>query len=451
MNTLALKANQTGAYLRTFLADKSDDAKARRGALFAFSIRVASAAIAYLSQIFLARWMGGSEYGIFAYVWVWVTVLGTFTSLGLNSSSLRFIPQYIEQKNLALARGFILGSRLFAVGLSTAIALAGAGVLYATDGFFDDAYMLPCYLALVCLPMFTLTDTQEGTARAYTWMDLALLPHYIARPIMLLAFLAAAVGMGMEATAETAVYASIAATWFSAIGQTLVLEHRLARDLGPGAREYQMGHWLKVSAPIFLVVGFFMLLSHIDIMVMNIYLPSIDVAMYFAAMKTTSLISFIYYAITAAYAHRFAKYETAGDTEGLENVLREAVIWTFWPSVGAGALILAAGWPLLWLFGEEFTAAYPVMFVLVIGLLARAAVGPVDFMLSMLGQQNACAGVLGFTVAVNVALNFLLIPTYGLMGAATATTISTIMATILLFGLVKRRLGFTPVFWKVPR
>ncbi|VAW15949.1 hypothetical protein MNBD_ALPHA09-1982 [hydrothermal vent metagenome] len=452
MNTLAATASRTQSRVRAlchaFFAEKGDAAAARRGAAFAFAIRIASAAIAYFSQILLARWMGGNEYGVFAYVWVWLVVLGTLTSLGLNSSSLRFIPQYVEQKNAALERGFVFGSRLFALGLSTAVAAIGALALYWGQEIFDPEYVVPLYMALVCLPMFTLMDTQEGTARAYSWIDLALLPPYIARPILLLMFLAAAVWLGLEPSAETAVLAAIAATWVAAVGQTLALERRLKRTVTPGARQYAYGEWIKVSMPIFFVVAFFMLLSNTDVLVMKFFRPSIDVAMYFAAMKTTSLISFIYFAITAAYAHRFAKYDASGDMEGLAEVLREAVIWTFWPSLVAGVGILAVGWPLLWLFGEEFTAAYPVMFVLVIGLVARAAVGPIDYMLAMLGQQNACAGVLAFTVAVNLALNFMFIPAFGLMGAAVATTISTMLATYLLYRLAKRRLGLNSIFWK---
>jgi len=427
MNAIALSAAKTGLLLRTFLGATGDVAEARRGAAFAFAIRVASAVIAYLSQVLLARWMGGSEYGVFAYVWVWVVVLGTVSSIGLNSSAMRFIPEYVARKDAALERGFLL---------------------WAFDGLFDEIYVIPCYLALVCLPMFTLTDTQEGTARSYSWIDLALMPHYIIRPGLLLGFLAVAVWAGERPSAETAVYAAIGATWLAAIGQTFVLERRLKQRVAPGPRAWRFRHWVSVSTPIFLVVAFFMLLQNTDILVMNLYLTSLDVAMYFAATKTTSLISFIYYAITAAYAHRFASYDAAGDMEGLAEVLREAVVWTFWPSVVAAVGILIMGWPLLWLFGEEFTAAYPVMFVLVVGLLARAAVGPIDYMLSMLGQQKACAGVLGLSVAVNLGLNFLLIPEYGLMGAAVATTVATIMATFLLYRLAKRRLGLESIFWQ---
>ncbi|MFV2091901.1 MAG: lipopolysaccharide biosynthesis protein [Hyphomicrobiales bacterium] len=435
--------------LRGLVNDTGDRAVARRGAIFAFAIRVASAAIAYLAQVMLARWMGAYEYGVFAYVWVWVILLGTLAALGLNTSVLRFIPEYRSRRQHDHVRGFLLGSRVFAASFSTVVALTGAGVLFITDShWLTSTYVVPIYLALICLPIFTLTDAQEGTARAHSWIDLALLPPYIVRPLLLLVFLGLAVWLGMEATAKTAVLAAIAATWVAGVGQTLLLNRRLAARIEKGPRAYEFALWFKVSIPIFLVEGFYMLLANTDILVMSIYRPPGDIAMYYAAVKTTSLISFVYYSVTAAFAHRFSEYNASGDREGLEQFLRDAVSWTFWPSLAAAAAILSIGWPLLWLFGPEFTAAYPIMFVLVIGLLARAAVGPVDYMLSMLGQQNACAMVLASAAVVNLALNFLMIPTYGLMGAAVATSISTIYATIMLYNVAKRRLGLRSFFWK---
>ena len=99
------------------------------------------------------------------------------------------------------------------------------------------------------------------------------------------------------------------------------------------------------------------------------------------------------------------------------------------------------GIPLLWLFGPQFTAGYPVMFILAAGLIARAAIGPGEALLSILGQQNICAAVMFITLLVNIALNFALIPRFGLEGAAMATTGSIMLESVFLFAIIKSRLG----------
>ena len=58
------------------------------------------------------------------------------------------------------------------------------------------------------------------------------------------------------------------------------------------------------------------------------------------------------------------------------------------------------------------------MFILAAGLLARAAVGPVERLLTMLGEQRICAAVYAFAFALNLALCIVLIPHFGIEGAA---------------------------------
>jgi hypothetical protein len=81
------------ARVRALLTDSSDASLAHRMAGAAFLIRVASAVLAYGSQVLFARWMGSSEFGIYVYVWTWVLLIGGIVDFGLASSAQRFIPQ----------------------------------------------------------------------------------------------------------------------------------------------------------------------------------------------------------------------------------------------------------------------------------------------------------------------------------------------------------------------
>ena len=156
-------------------------------ALFAFLIRVVSAGIAYFSQVLLARWMGSFEYGIYVFVWVWVLILGGLAPLGLSTASTRFVPEYRETGQIELLRGLLLRARIIAVLSSTVIALFGfAGLAFFGD-YLTGYYLLPAFLILFCLPMYTLVDVQDGIARGFAWMGVALVPPYILRPLLLLA------------------------------------------------------------------------------------------------------------------------------------------------------------------------------------------------------------------------------------------------------------------------
>ncbi len=99
------------AKLGGLLGGSNEASVTKRLAGTIFIIRVVSAALAYLSQILLARWMGGSDYGIYVYVWTWVLLLGSMMDFGISASAQKIIPEYRTSGEHALLRGFLSGSR----------------------------------------------------------------------------------------------------------------------------------------------------------------------------------------------------------------------------------------------------------------------------------------------------------------------------------------------------
>jgi hypothetical protein len=61
-----------------------------------------------------------------------------------------------------------------------------------------------------------------------------------------------------------------------------------------------------VAFPIFLIEGFYFMLTNADVIIVGMYLPPEKVAVYFAAAKTMALVHFVYFAVKAAAAQRFS-------------------------------------------------------------------------------------------------------------------------------------------------
>src|SRR5471032_2624293 len=99
------------ARLRAMLGGSNEASLTKRLAGTVFIIRVASAALAYFSQILLARWMGGSDYGVYVYVWTWLLLLGSMMDFGISVSAQKIIPEYRTRGEHDLLRGFLSGSR----------------------------------------------------------------------------------------------------------------------------------------------------------------------------------------------------------------------------------------------------------------------------------------------------------------------------------------------------
>ena len=418
-----------------------DGGEAQRMSLIAFAIRVFSAGLAFLSQIILARIMGQYEYGVYVFVWVFVLILGNLACFGYQTALIRFIPQYNAENRIAELRGIIATAQLFAVGSAGLIGVAGMICLYLLGDRVDHYYVVPLFLGAFALPLITLGDILDGAARANNWPVNALSPTFIIRPVLILIFVAIAVLVGFSSNAVTAMAAALVAAAVTTIGQFVVLGRRLRNRFGAGERKIRFAQWLRVSLPIFLVEGFYYLLTNSDVIMVGIFLEPERVAAYYAAAKCMALVHFAYFAVKAGTGPRFAELVAVDDQPALAAFASNAARWTFWPSLAIGLAVLATGPWLLALFGPDFSDGYPVMFVLLAGIMAKAAIGPAEALLVMAGRERVCAAVYALAFAVNVGANFALIPVLGIVGAAAATAFAMIVETILLFFIVRKELN----------
>ena len=427
--------------VRSLVGGTGEASVTRRLAGTIFIIRLVSAALAYFSQILLARWMGGSDYGVYVYVWTWVLLLGSMMDFGISASAQKIIPEYRTRGEHALLRGFLTGSRWMTFAVSSVGSLLLAGLVKTLSPWIEPNSIVPLYIGCMILPAFVVANTQDGIARSHDWMRLGLMPQFIVRQTLLIGFTAGAFALGFQLGAVVAMLASAAAVWLAMIGQMIVLNRRLAGHIEPGAKAYDFRGWLAVSLPILLVESFYLLLSYTDVLVLQQFRPSEEVGIYFAVVKTLALVSFIHYAMAATTAHRFAEYHALGDKDRLSAYVAHAIQLTFWPSLAATIALLAMGKPLLWLFGPHFVIGYDIMFIAAIGLVVRSAIGPVERLLNMLGHQHICALAYASAFVMNVVLCVALVPRFGGHGAAAATSISLAFETVLLFWIVRQRLG----------
>src|SRR6266705_5489121 len=134
------------ARLRSMLDGSGEASVTKRLAGTIFIVRVVSAALAYFSQILLARWMGGSDYGVYVYVWTWVLLLGSMMDFGISASAQKIIPEYRTRGEHALLRGFLSGSRWMTFAVSSIVSLLLAGVVKSLSPWIEPGAVTPLYI-----------------------------------------------------------------------------------------------------------------------------------------------------------------------------------------------------------------------------------------------------------------------------------------------------------------
>jgi O-antigen/teichoic acid export membrane protein len=298
-------------------------------------------------------------------------------------------------------------------------------------------------LGICALPMIALGDVLDGTSRANSWPIVAMSPTFIIRPALIIIFVLGAFLYGQQPTAKVALLAAIFASYMTTIGQFIVVTRKLRNRYETGERHWELKKWITVALPIFIIEGFYYLLTNADVIIVGFYLEPEKVAVYFAAAKTMALVHFIYFAVKAGAAPKFSSMVAENKMAELNNFAKQTARWTLIPTLLIGGLVLLLGRFLLSMFGESFIDGHTVMIILFFGILAKSFIGPGEILLTMAGKQKICMIIYAGALAVNLGLNITLIPMFGIQGAAFATAGAMTTEAILLFFVIKSQLGIT--------
>ncbi len=421
-------------------------------AAVAFGLRVASAVLVFLVQVFLARAMSMDDYGSYITAWTWLVMLGAFMPLGFSESAVRFVPRYRARGRHGSAAAFWrFGLR---VVLLMSLLVAGFAVIAATaGGLLDSRVGLIMLIVAAGLPFLAIDNFLEGMARAHGWYRLTSVPIYVIRPLLIMAGCAslALAGIALDlAAVGSVVIGSVALV--SVILMVMVVSALRAAPR-PASQDQVTGSrriWLKASLPLMLVSGVEDLLIYSDVLVLGAMLDPDQVSIYFAAARALSLANFVYFAFFFVSARGFSISNALADRAKLQEAVWATMRATFWFTVLAVAATLLAGPWLLAAFGESFSAGYTVMWILGAGLIARGLSGQSVELLVTTGRQREIilAGLTSITF--NVGLSVLLIPHYGIEGAAFGTAAAMVIRSFMLCRAVHRSLDLSVVSLGLP-
>jgi O-antigen/teichoic acid export membrane protein len=429
------------AELRDLLTRSDSSAVAQRAAAIALVIRVSSAALAYVAQVVLARLMGQFEYGIFAYTWVGLLVFGALAALGLGDSPIRFIAQLRERGEIDHLRGFMRFAPAVVIAASIAAGVLVVAALPWVSPRIGAHYAMPLALMALCLPFACLQAFLECVGRSYGWTVPALLPVYILRHGLLLAFMVAAVALGFPASAVVGLGCVVLTLVVSLVYQAAAILLRMRAVLGPGPRAYRPAEWMRGSAPFSILYGSAYLSSFADVLVLSFFVSPAEIAIYFAATRIIQVVLIVPYAVMVGTAHLFSASHTRGDHDELQRLCRHASKTTFLVSGLAVGLVLASGEWLLGMFGEGFSAGYVPLVILAFGVVARVTAGPAEDLLNMTGYGGVSAYTSVASVIISIALTVALVIPFGIVGAAVGSAVALAGRALWLSVLAHRRLG----------
>jgi O-antigen/teichoic acid export membrane protein len=232
--------------------------------------------------------------------------------------------------------------------------------------------------------------------------------------------------------------ACVAAYVLASLVQHLCVRRAVEARVLPGERRVEPSAWLAMSAGMLLLNGSQTIRMNVDPLLVGVMLQPADVALYTAAMRTATLVSFVMMVAGVVAQPRISALHTLRSDRELSRFLTATTRGVFLVSLGIGLLLALAGRPILALFGPEFVAAYPVLLILVAAHVLAAAMGPLTSALVMTGRQAWAAAIHAAALPVSAVFSVVLIALLGLIGAALAAAASLILTQLVLYLLVRR-------------
>ncbi len=205
---------------------------------------------------------------------------------------------------------------------------------------------------------------------------------------------------------------------------------------------YQTAVWARSALPMIFLTGVGALFSQAGTLILGSIKGASTVGLYGVADKGAELLSFVLVAQNAAFASTVASLYAAGDTERLQRLTTKIARWTLLATLPLALLFIGFGyWYLLYLYGPQFTQAYRALAILSFGQVVNVATGLNGMLLIMTGHEGNAATVVGVGAATNIGLNLLLVPTWGMEGAAVANMSSLIFWNVLATIVLYRKTG----------
>ena len=192
------------------------------------------------------------------------------------------------------------------------------------------------------------------------------------------------------------------------------------------------------SLPMLISTSMIVFLGWSDTIILGIFKTTSDVGVYGVILKVAVVTSFTFQALDSILAPKLSQAYHNKDMEGFKKLIKYSTILNFMISLIIVIVIIFFRSWILSIFGEEFSKASTALIILCFGQLFNAVCGPVGSILQMTGRQIIFRNILIVAFLLNIVLNLLLAPKYGITGVAISTAISLATWNILSVSYIKK-------------
>jgi len=417
-----------------------------KGSIIIFTASVLSAFIAILLRAFLARSLNAADYGLFYFIFSLISLPTLFYDWGFCKALARYTPEFFVKKEF----GAIKSSMALVTLLQAISALSIVAVLLVFSNqialtiFKTGAAVLPlrilCVWILVNVVYRILGATFQGLQNMPA---LALIGFLLDMSNFLMVVLfVGVIGWGVGGVAVAYFAAMSAVTVFGlaylmrrysqVFKEKMLINKPLFKKL------------FVFALPVFIGSLAFIVLQYADTLLIGVLRTNAEVGFYQVAQPIASLLLYLVGALSTVFFPMVSEMWTKGESRILRSAMHFLTKFSFVLLIPATLVIVAFPDIIIRLiFGEGYLAGATAL-----QILGSASIVYTLFTILFITINGICKpiigmGVVGAMACLSLVGNLLLIPSYGIEGAATAFFASYALGSLLLFYFVRKFLRFT--------
>lgn len=396
-----------------------------------------------VSGVFIARMYGAESVGEVALVSMIITIAGIFFNFGLKEAILRFIPEYREKYNffsawkvflkanyLQLAMG-VMGV-VFLIFLSPYLANEVWNVPHLTKLFqVSTLFLIPALFAemntsglraIFKVKEANFTLLQRIVFRLFLLFTLTYFLYDKSNPTYI--------------HLATLLAGSIFTSYY-------ILKHfKLKTDKLTPVTPISYSNLLMVSFPMLITYSSHALNNFADTFILKMHEPTNIVGVYSTCYNLAQLAAMVMVAVNTSVQPKFSQLYHKGKLKELKKLSIQSSKIIVLASIPAYLLLTLGSKFILSIYGPEFIIGWKVLAIISMGQIINSFCGPVAQILNVTGNQKHLTYIVTISSLINLAINLVLIPKMGMMGAAIASMVSVSIWNIWASFIVKRKLGF---------
>ena len=414
-----------------------------RGSSLLFLGRIIALLINFVSQVLIVRYLSKNDFGAFAYAVAVVSMGSSLGLLGLHKAVHRYVPIYQEREDWPA----MVGTIVLVLASTLALGLAIIGLTFGLSGFLQENIVSNPRSVGLLLILITLVPLQgfdsifQGLCAVFASPRAIFFRRHILGPLLKLG--AVITVLLTQGSVESLAIGYLVAGIVGVAAYVLLLKRVIGNSgmpRGEGAFKLRVpfrevyAYCIPLLSTDFLLV----LKTELVIIVLESARGTSEVAEFQAVFPLAALNLLIMQSLRFLYTPLASRLFARNDTAGIQELYSQTTAWITIVTFPIFATCVFLSGPVTEaLFGMRYSDASTVLTILAVGFYFNSALGFNLFTLNVYARVGFISAVNAVVAMLAVVLYVTLIPRYGALGAAIATTTALIVQNVLnQYGLV---------------